>query len=152
MAKAPEPALDYVPIPKQRYTSREFAQLEWERMWTKVWLLAGRASDARDPGDYFTFEIGPESVLIVRQRDGSLAARYNVCMHRGNRLREPGRGHASELRCLFHGWQYDLDGAAAALDPSFPQGCADRQPRCAGPGRVVFLNLDRADRCASTSA
>ena len=47
---------------------------------------------------------------MVRQRDGSLAARYNVCMHRGNRLREPGRGHAERFACPFHGWQYGIDG------------------------------------------
>ena len=149
MAKAPEPALAYQPIPKQRYTSREFAALEWERMWTKVWLLAGRESDAPAPGDYFTFEIGPESVLIVRQRDGSLAARYNVCMHRGNRLREPGRGHAGEFRCLFHGWQYDIDGKLLrALDPEcFPQGVPAerlslRPVRCETWAGFVFVCLD----------
>ena len=111
-------------IPKERYTSAEFARLEWERMWTRVWLLAGRASDAARPGDYFTFEIGPESILIVRQPDGSLAARHNVCMHRGNRLREPGRGHAANFTCAFHGWQYGLDGRLVrATDPhTFPQG------------------------------
>jgi phenylpropionate dioxygenase-like ring-hydroxylating dioxygenase large terminal subunit len=149
MAKAPEPALDYVPIPKQRYTSREFAQLEWERMWTRVWLLAGRASDAPSPGDYFTFEIGPESILILRQADGSLAARYNVCMHRGNRLREPGRGHASELRCLFHGWRYGIDGRLIeALDAQcFKQGVPAerlslRPLRCETWAGFVFVCLD----------
>jgi phenylpropionate dioxygenase-like ring-hydroxylating dioxygenase large terminal subunit len=149
MAKAPEPALPYAPIPKERYTSRAFAQLEWERMWTRVWLLAGRASDAPKPGDYFTFEIGPESVLIIRQPDGSLAARYNVCMHRGNRLREPGRGHASEFRCLFHGWRYGVDGKLIeALDAQcFPQGApADalslRPVRCETWAGFVFVCLD----------
>src|SRR5262245_45976520 len=124
MERAPWPRLGSALVPKERYTSTEFARLEWERMWTKSWLLAGLESDLRLPGDYLTFEIGPESILVVRQRDGSLAARYNVCMHRGNRLREPGRGHASEFRCLFHGWQYDLDGRLLrALDPHcFPQG------------------------------
>src|SRR5512145_3440310 len=111
-------------VPKERYTSAEFARLEWERMWTRSWLLAGRASDAAEPGDWFSFEIGPESILVIRQTDGSLAARYNVCMHRGNRLREPGRGQASELRCLFHGWRYGIDGRLIeALDPQcFRQG------------------------------
>ena len=92
-------------IPKTRYTDLEFARREWERMWSQVWLLAGRTSDLPTPGDYFTFEIGPESILIVRQADGSIGAYYNVCMHRGNRLREPGRGHACRFVCGFHGWQ-----------------------------------------------
>ncbi len=149
MEKAPEPALEYVPIPKQRYTSREFAAREWERLWTKTWLLAGRESDAKTPGDYFSFEIGIESILVIRQRDGSLAARHNVCMHRGNRLREPGRGHMEEVRCLFHGWRYDLDGTLLrALDPHcFPQGLPQERLSLA-PVRVdtwagfVFVNLN----------
>jgi phenylpropionate dioxygenase-like ring-hydroxylating dioxygenase large terminal subunit len=145
--RAPIPELGTSPIPKERYTSREYAALEWERMWTRVWLCAGRESDAPLPGDYFTFEIGIESVLVVRQRDGSLAARYNVCTHRGNRLREPGRGHAEGFACLFHGWRFALDGRLEApLDPeSFPQGCAglDLRPvRCETWGGFVFVNLD----------
>jgi len=149
MAKMPEPDLDFVPIPKERYTSAEFAAREWERMWTKVWLLAGRASDIPEPGDYFTFEIGRESILVVRQRDGSIDARYNVCMHRGNRLREPGRGHAGEFRCLFHGWRYELDGSLKqALDPEcFPQGLPPEKlrlepVRCDTWAGFVFVSLD----------
>lgn len=149
MEKAPEPALPYEPIPKDRYTCREFAALEWERMWTRVWLLAGRASDAPNAGDYFTFDIGRESVLVIRQKDGSLAARYNVCMHRGNRLREPGRGHAERFSCLFHGWEYDVDGRLLkALDAEcFPQGVPPGQfglqpVRCETWAGFVFVSLD----------
>lgn len=136
-------------IPKERYTSREFARLEWERMWTKVWLLAGRASDIPEPGDYFTFEIGDESILVVRQHDGSIGARHNVCMHRGNRLREPGRGHAERFACLFHGWQYGIDGSLLqVLDPEcFPQGTPPerlglRPVRCDTWAGFVFVSLD----------
>ena len=149
MEKAPEPCLTYDPIPKRRYTSRDFARLEWERMWTRVWLVAGRESDVPRPGDYFTFEIGAESILVIRQRDGSLAARYNVCMHRGNRLREPGPGHAERFSCLFHGWEYDVDGRLLkALDPQcFPQGLPGevlglRPVRCDTWGGFVFVSLD----------
>lgn len=66
MERAPAPELDYVPVPKERYTSADFARREWEGMWTKVWLMAGRESDVPNPGDYFTFEIGPESIQIGR--------------------------------------------------------------------------------------
>ena len=69
------PDLDYVPIPKERYTSTDWAALEWEHMWTKTWLCAGRVSDLSRAGDYFTFEIGPESILVIKQRDGSISAR-----------------------------------------------------------------------------
>lgn len=151
MERAPDPGLAWVPIPKERYTSADFARREWERMWTCVWLLAGRESDAPAPGDWFTFEIGVESVLVVRQRDGSLAAHHNVCMHRGNRLREPGRGRATRLACLYHGWRYDLDGTLlAAQDPEcFPAGTLGehlglRPVRCATWAGFVFVCFDSA--------
>ena len=149
MTRAPDPGLDYQPIPKSRYTSAEFAQLEWDHMWTRTWICAGRASDLVRPGDYFTFELGPESILVVKQPDDSIRARYNVCMHRGNRLREPGRGHAEKFSCLFHGWEYALDGQLLkALDPDcFPQGVPSeklslRSVRCELWAGFVFVNLD----------
>ena len=104
MERAPDPGLEYVPIPKARYTSAETAREEWDYMWTRTWQCAGRVSDLARAGDYFTFELGTESILVIRQPDDSIRARYNVCMHRGNRLREPGRGHVEKFSCLFHGW------------------------------------------------
>ena len=31
-------------------------------------------------------DVGPESFLMVRQKDGGIKAFYNVCQHRGNQL------------------------------------------------------------------
>ena len=90
MERAPDPALEFKPIPKLRYTDADFAALEWKKMWSQVWLMAGRESDIPNAGDYFTYDIGNEAIIIIRQHDGSLAARYNVCMHRGNRLCDHG--------------------------------------------------------------
>ena len=149
MERAPDPGLEFTPIPKSRYTSPEFAALEWEHMWTKTWVCAGRVSDLERAGDYFTFELGSESILVVKQPDDSILARYNVCMHRGNRLREPGRGHAEKFSCLFHGWEYGIDGELiAALDPEcFPQGTPReklslRSVGCDVWAGFVFVNLD----------
>ena len=149
MEHSPVPDLGTDPIPKERYTSSAFAQREWEGVWTKLWLCAGRASDIPEAGDYFTFEIGSESILVIRQPDGAIAAHYNVCMHRGNRLREPGRGHVEKFSCLFHGWEYGTDGRLLrAQDPEcFPQGLpADelslKGVRCDSWAGFVFVCLD----------
>jgi len=151
LERAPRPDLGHDPIPAERYLSPEFARLEWERMWTRVWLLAGFERDLASPGDYFTFEIGPESVLVVRRRDGGISAHHNVCMHRGNQLCEPGRGRARVFSCRYHAWRYALDGRLEApLDPeTFPQGCPgealDLRPvRCDLWGGFVWITLDPA--------
>ena len=84
--KFPEPALGRAPIPKERYTSAEFARLEWERMWTRTWLYAGPLSDLTRVGDYFTFEIGRESIVVVRSGPDRVEAFYNVCQHRASQV------------------------------------------------------------------
>lgn len=125
--KAPEPQLDQEVIDPRRYFSREFMQLEWERMWSKVWLLGGREVDIPDPGDYVVTEIGPESILIVRQRDGGVRAFYNVCQHRGARIRGCGLGTTGAsltFKCPYHHWEYELDGSYHRIPDvdTFPQG------------------------------
>ena len=82
----PAPELRDVAITGDRYTSREFFAREWDTMWTRVWLLLGRAAEMAEPGDYQVEEVGPESLIMVRQRDGSVRSFYNVCQHRGSRL------------------------------------------------------------------
>jgi phenylpropionate dioxygenase-like ring-hydroxylating dioxygenase large terminal subunit len=121
--KTVEPDLGTARIPKERYTDPAFARREWERMWTRVWLLAGPAADVARPGDWFTFEIGPESIIVARDRAG-LHAHYNVCRHRGNRLCEPGRGHSPTFTCRYHAWDWNLDGTlrCATDAQDFTQG------------------------------
>ncbi|MCS6946617.1 MAG: aromatic ring-hydroxylating dioxygenase subunit alpha, partial [Steroidobacteraceae bacterium] len=111
--KAADPALDLNPIDPARYTSRQFMELEWQRLWTKVWLLGGREVDIPEPGDFIVTDIGRESILLVRQHDGSIRGFYNVCQHRGNRLADCGVHKASAsktFKCQYHHWEYRLDG------------------------------------------
>jgi phenylpropionate dioxygenase-like ring-hydroxylating dioxygenase large terminal subunit len=154
---APPPeaaALGTAPIPKHRYTSVDFAHLEWERMWPRVWLLAGIEADVAAPGDWFTFEIGPESILVARDHRGALHAHHNVCLHRGNRLCEPGRGRASTFSCRYHAWEWDLDGRLrrATDADTFPGGLPPdlrlREVRLDTWGGFVWVTMDPATSLA----
>ena len=149
--KAPEPDLGSKLINKERYTSVEFMNLEWDRMWTKVWNCAGRLQDLAEPGDYFTTELGSESIIIVRERpgDGGIKAYYNVCGHRGNQLRNPGMGHAESFQCAYHFFEYNLDGSLKYVPDieTFAQDVpADRfhlvELKCDTWGGFVFFNMD----------
>ena len=147
--KAPEPDLGSDLIPKERYTSREFMELEWERMWTRVWNMAGREQDVPEPGDYFTTELGRESFLIVREKPGKggLKGYYNVCGHRGNQLRNPGMGHAESFQCAYHHWEYNLDGSFKRIPDleTFPQGAPKRgleELPCDTWGSFVWYSFD----------
>jgi len=93
-----------------RYTSREFFQREWEGMWTKVWLLLGRESEIPNAGDWQREDVGPESILMVRQDDGGIKAFYNVCQHRGNRLVDEPKGNVRRFVCKYHSWAFMKDG------------------------------------------
>jgi len=95
----------------ERYTSQAFFEAEFEKVWCRVWQFACREEHVPQPGDYFVYDIGNRSILIVRGDDGRLRAFYNSCMHRGTKLRPSGDfGTAPRLSCPFHGWTYGLDG------------------------------------------
>jgi phenylpropionate dioxygenase-like ring-hydroxylating dioxygenase large terminal subunit len=147
-AKEPDPDLGHDLIRKERYTTPEFMQLEWERIWKKVWLLGAVESDLREPGDFVATEIGRESVLLVRQTDGGLRAFYNVCLHRGNRLRPTGAGSAESFKCQYHHWDYALDGSFKRIPDldTFPQGAPPcrglKELPCAAWGGFVWFSLN----------
>jgi phenylpropionate dioxygenase-like ring-hydroxylating dioxygenase large terminal subunit len=148
--KTPDPDLGTAVIDQRRYTSKAFMQLEWERLWTKVWLIGGRSLDLAKPGDYVVTEIGPESILIVRQTDGGVRAFYNVCQHRGNRLRPCGRGSTGAhhtFKCLYHQWEYRLDGGYHRIPDldTFPQGAPSYgliEMPCAEWGSFVWFTMN----------
>jgi phenylpropionate dioxygenase-like ring-hydroxylating dioxygenase large terminal subunit len=96
-------------VVKESYFSADYLSREYRKLWPKVWQQACREEELLEPGDYVTYEIGDESVIIVRTTSGALRAYHNVCQHRGRRLLE-GCGRAENIRCPFHGWRWDLEG------------------------------------------
>ncbi|MDN5748151.1 MAG: aromatic ring-hydroxylating dioxygenase subunit alpha [Pseudonocardia sp.] len=91
-----------------------FAQ-EQERIFEARWFAAVRSSDVGKPGAYRTVDVGRESVVVVRGRDGALRAFLNVCRHRGARLCMESAGEtARNLQCGYHAWTYGLDGRLVA--------------------------------------
>jgi len=132
-----------------RYYSPEFMTREWEKLWTRTWLVAGIESDIREPGDYSVFRLGRESMIIVRQENGSVKALYNVCAHRGNELIHNDRGSLVQFTCSFHSWQYGLDGVNTHITDkeTINPKLVCKTPRikevhCQTHAGLIFINLD----------
>ncbi|MFL5533201.1 MAG: aromatic ring-hydroxylating oxygenase subunit alpha, partial [Gemmatimonadales bacterium] len=98
-------------LPRRYYVAPEVLAAEFEQIFMRRWLCVGREDQVREPGQYFLQQIGPESIIVLRDRAGILRAYYNVCRHRGTRLCEEHTGRFSEtIQCPYHAWTYGLDG------------------------------------------
>lgn len=95
-----------------RYIDPEFQTLEYAKLWSRVWQCAARLDEIPQVGDFTTYDIGGQSVIVVRVDEDTVSAYHNFCPHRGTALSEGGRGHFDNDRimCPFHGWQWDLKG------------------------------------------
>jgi Rieske 2Fe-2S family protein len=98
-------------LPGEYYTSNDVLAEETERLFRERWMWVTRASRVANPGDYVLYERFGESVIVLRDRSGTLRAWYNVCRHRGTRMCSTPQGHLSEtIQCPYHAWTYSTDG------------------------------------------
>ncbi len=134
-------------LPKARYLSADMHRLEMQRLWPNVWQWACLEEDLGKLGAFRTYEIGDQSVLITRGAERKLRAFYNVCQHRGNRLRT-GAGVTREIACIYHHWTWNLDGTLKSIpdrdqfDPMDDACLALRQVRIDTWNGFVFICLD----------
>src|SRR3954453_23162201 len=75
-----------VTIPVEAYTSEDYARAERDKLWRKVWQQVGRVEELPEVGNYLTYDVLDDSILVVRTGANEFAAHHNVCMHRGRRL------------------------------------------------------------------
>jgi phenylpropionate dioxygenase-like ring-hydroxylating dioxygenase large terminal subunit len=136
------------PITGERYTSRDFMEREWEHLWTRIWHVAGRTAELEEPGDYVVHDFRHESVICIRQDDGSIRAFYNACGHRGMRLTDASSS-TEAFHCPYHGWKWGKDGLLEHAQDAhdFPQGnpCGKlrlRELRCDTWGGFVWYTMD----------
>jgi len=137
-------------VPASDYVSRDFAQLEKARLWPKVWQVACREEEIPKVGDFITYQICDQSLIVVRSAPGEISCFHNVCLHRGRRLTEAS-GNVARFYCNYHGWQWGLDGKLVkVLDRDDWHGCpsmADGDLRLRNVkvdtwAGFVFINMD----------
>ncbi len=117
----PSPTLPRA-LPAWCYNHPQMTRLELERILEPSWQVVCHVSAIAKPGDFATFELGTNSVVVTRDAGGQIRAFHNVCRHRGSRLLE-GTGHcAGHIVCPYHGWSYRLSGELSGVSErdSFP--------------------------------
>lgn len=154
-----------VTYPTEAFLSRDYLEQEKTHLWPKVWQMVERESDLPDPGDWITYNVADESIIVIRKQDGSLKAFHNVCPHRGRQLVSvpdmlPGKVHdvrGSDRKtfiCGFHGWVFDTDGNNTyILDPQDWQNKLTPEMTCLSEVKVdtwggwIYINMD-PDACS----
>jgi len=102
------------------YTDSRIFQLELEKIWFRTWVYVGHESEIPEPNDYVMKSIGPEPIIMARDREGNVRLLHNRCPHRGNRVVVADHGNARSFTCPYHGWTFSNDGALRGWP--FPSG------------------------------
>ena len=149
-----------VTYPVEAFLSRDYLETEKKRLWPKIWQMVERESDMPNPGDWMTYNVADESIVVLRKDDGSLRAFHNVCPHRGRQLVSvpdmlPGKVHSvrgsnrKNFVCGFHGWTFNTDGQNTyILDPQDWKGGLTPELTCLSDVKVdtwggyIYINMD----------
>ena len=92
------------------YASQEAFDLDLAAIFSQHWLFVAAEAEVAEPGDFVTVEVGPSSVIVVRDDDEVVRAFHNVCRHRGSRILDDKCGSIGNLVCPYHHWTYNVDG------------------------------------------
>jgi len=109
-------------LDQEFYIDQHIFDLDVKNIFSKQWVFVGHVSRIPNYGDYFLFNIGKESIIIVRDKDNEVHAHYNVCRHRGSHICLENEGNSKVLICPYHAWTYNLDGSlrgARLMDKDF---------------------------------
>src|SRR5690606_17764094 len=97
--------------PVDRFFKQEYHDLEVERIWKKTWQMVCREEEIPEIGDYTVYDVAELSFIVMRTGENEYRGFWNSCPHRARKLREFDGKRASEIRCMFHGWAWNLDGS-----------------------------------------
>lgn len=136
-------------IPYERYTSKDYFDQEVEHVWPRTWQWACREEHIPESGDYYVYDVGPYSVIVMRTESGAINAYLNSCMHRGTKLKPSfSSGWSESIRCPYHGWDWHLDGQIKSLPCEWDFPHVDKRKldlssvACDVWGGFVFINLE----------
>jgi glycine betaine catabolism A len=105
-------------LPGAFFRDERLYAADLEYIFARHWLFLATSAEIPEAGDYRTYQIGPYSIFILRQDDGSLSAFHNVCRHRGSRILQQQAGViGARIVCPYHRWSYDCSGRVVDCGP-----------------------------------
>ncbi len=133
LAPVLEPVATARGLPNRHYVDQTWFETERKKLFFDGWAGIGFAKDVPANGDAMPITFLGQPLVAIRGRDGKLRVFLNICRHRGMILiREPGPIRGA-IRCPYHSWCYDLDGALKAT------------PHVGGPGHNSHEAIHRED-------
>ncbi len=108
-------AAEILRIPANNYTDQARWQLEMDRIFRRVPLMAATSAELRKPGAYKAMDAAGVQILITRTQSGRVKAFVNMCSHRGAKLMGEGCGHANKFTCPYHAWTFSPEGDLVAI-------------------------------------
>lgn len=98
-------------LPREFYLDEDIFRADIKAVFETDWIFACSAVEMPRPGDYITLTVGENPVVVLRNRDGEIAAFHNTCRHRGSVICQQPQGRVNRLVCPYHQWVYELDGS-----------------------------------------
>src|SRR5262245_26269309 len=105
------PLAEALTPPSSWYVDPRIFELEQRTVFERSWQMIGRTDQVRELGQYVSGELAKEPILVIRGNDGILRGFFNVCRHHAAMVMPNAEGRTQTLRCPYHGWTYNLDGA-----------------------------------------
>ena len=117
------------------YTNEDLYQAELEKIWYRTWVYVGHVSEVPNANDYVLKAIGPQPVIMTRDREGQIHLLLNRCTHRGNQVCVFAKGNTRTFTCPYHGWTFANTGKLRGFP--FPSGYQGVDREALGLGRVA---------------
>jgi fatty-acyl-CoA synthase len=118
------------------YTDPAIFDAEMERIWYRTWVYVGHESEVPQPNDYVVKSIGPQPIIMSRDKQGEIHLLLNRCTHRANLVCDAAKGNSSAFRCPYHGWTFSNTGKLLGYPFNSGYGGTEEK-RNLGLGRVA---------------
>ena len=139
---------DILRIPAISYTDEDRWQLEMDRIFKRLPLMAATTAELRDAGSYKAMDAAGVQILITRTQSGQVKAFVNMCSHRGAKLMAEGCGHANKFTCPYHAWTFSTEGDLVAIYSNDQFGDLDKSEhgltelRCLERAGLIWVTVD----------
>ena len=133
-------------VPFRVFSDPDLYALEQRRLFHgPVWHFLCLEIDIPNPCDYRTTWVGDSPIIVARDEHGTIRAMVNRCAHKGAIVCYKERGNTRTLSCVYHSWNYNLDGTLRGL--AFQKGSRGKggMPAdfCTAAHRLQPLRVER---------